>query len=121
VKVLLQNKTTELYFKSESEWVQTATEACAFESSISALTLCEELKLSGVQVVFKFPNALYDFSILFDRDEECEMNQLKTSIPPSRTSTWMEHGHFYPPGGGSVQVDQKVRDETILTETRRFG
>lgn len=63
VKVLLQNQKTRLYYKSGSEWVQTAGEAFAFESSSSAFYFCDQLKLPDMQVVFHFPNDRYNFMI----------------------------------------------------------
>jgi hypothetical protein len=59
MRILLQQKTTGLYFTAEGTWGHSG-EAKDFVSSTSALEYCLTRNLSGVQLVLKFDDQPYD-------------------------------------------------------------
>ena len=60
MKILLQQKTDGLYFKESGVWTQDAAEGMDFLSSSRAIDYCMTHRISGVQVVLKFDQQLYD-------------------------------------------------------------
>jgi hypothetical protein len=60
MRILLQQKETELYFKDIESWSRDSTEAMDFLSSTAAIDFCVANKLKGVQLVLKFEEHRYD-------------------------------------------------------------
>ena len=54
MRILLQGKATDLYFKDVGVWVRSSNEAMEFVSSAAAIDFCVANKLTDVQVVLKF-------------------------------------------------------------------
>lgn len=60
MRVLLQQKTTALYFKDGSVWTPDPAQATDFLSSTKAIDFCASHKISGVQLVLKFDKEHYE-------------------------------------------------------------
>jgi len=60
MRILLQQKTTGLYFKALGAWVPNSADANDFLSSSRALAFCAANKISDVQLVLKFDEHHYD-------------------------------------------------------------
>ena len=60
MRILLQQKETDLYFKDIGTWTRESAEAMDFLSSTSAIDFCEANKISDVQLVLKFEEQRYD-------------------------------------------------------------
>jgi len=54
MRILLQAKATDLYFKDVGVWVRNGNDALDFVSSTAAIDFCVANKLTDVQVVLKF-------------------------------------------------------------------
>lgn len=54
MRILLQEKESDLYFKDVGAWVPQSSEAMDFVSSAAAIEFCVANKINGVQVVLKF-------------------------------------------------------------------
>ena len=60
MRILIQQKETDLYFKDIGAWTRDLTEAMDFLSSTAAIDFCVTNKISGVQLVLKFEEQRYD-------------------------------------------------------------
>ena len=60
MRILLQQKNNGLYFKDNGAWTRDAGEALDFLSSTKAIDFCMANRISGVQLVLKFDEQLYD-------------------------------------------------------------
>ncbi len=60
MRILLQQKNTDLYFKDLGAWTPNAADASDFLSSTKALAFCAAHKISNVQLVLKFDEEHYD-------------------------------------------------------------
>ena len=60
MRILLQQQSTGLYFKEAGAWTREAGEAVDFLSSTKAIDFCVSNGISGVQLVLKFDEQLYD-------------------------------------------------------------
>ncbi len=60
MRILLQQKSTGLYFADVNAWVRSSSQAMDFVSSSAAMEFCGLNKLSDVQVVLKFEEQKYD-------------------------------------------------------------
>jgi len=60
MRVLLQQKASGLYYKDKDLWTRLAAEAADFLCSTKAIDFCVANHLSGVQLVLKFDEQLYD-------------------------------------------------------------
>jgi len=60
MRIVLQQKSTGLYFKDIDAWVRTSGEAMDFVSSTAAIDFCVLNKLSSMQLVLKFEEQKYD-------------------------------------------------------------
>jgi hypothetical protein len=60
MRILLQQKSTGLYFKDIEDWTRDPVEAMDFLSSTSAIDFCVLNRISGVQLVLKFEEQRYD-------------------------------------------------------------
>ena len=60
MRILLQQKDTDLYFKDVDSWTGDASEATDFVSSTAAIEFCAANKLDSVQVVLKFEDEKYE-------------------------------------------------------------
>ena len=60
MRILLQHKQTELYFKDIDSWVRSALEAMDFVSSTAAIDFCVTNRLTDVHLVLKFEEQKYD-------------------------------------------------------------
>lgn len=69
MRILLQQKDSGLYLKDHEDWTKDSREAMDFLSSTSAIDYCAAQKLSGVQLVLKFEEQLYDIVLpmVFER------------------------------------------------------
>ena len=60
MRILLQQQSAGLYFKEAGAWTRDAGEAVDFLSSTKAIDYCVSNGISGVQLVLKFDEQLYD-------------------------------------------------------------
>ena len=60
MRILLQKQSTGLYFKEGGTWTREAAEAVDFLSSTKAIDFCMANGITGVQLVLKFEEQLYD-------------------------------------------------------------
>jgi hypothetical protein len=60
MRILLQQKETDLYFKDVGEWTRQPSDAMDFMSSTAAADFCSLNKLPGVQIVLRFEEQHYD-------------------------------------------------------------
>ena len=60
MRILIQQKHTDLYFKDIGAWTRDAAEAMDFLSSTSAIDFCAVNKIADVQLVLKFEEQRYD-------------------------------------------------------------
>jgi hypothetical protein len=60
MRILLQQKDTGFYFKEVGEWTGNLADARDFLSSTEAIAFCTAKRISGVQIVLKFDQQLYD-------------------------------------------------------------
>jgi hypothetical protein len=60
MRILVQQKTTGLYFKDINAWARTSAEAMDFVNSSAAIDFCVANKLGDMQVVLKFEEHQYD-------------------------------------------------------------
>jgi hypothetical protein len=60
MRILLQQKETDLYFKDVGEWTRHPPDAMDFMSSTAAVDFCTLNKISDVQIVLKFEEQHYD-------------------------------------------------------------
>ena len=60
MRILLQQKDSGLYFKELGGWTSDAAEANDFLSSTRAIDFCLAHRLTGVHLVLKFDEQLYD-------------------------------------------------------------
>jgi hypothetical protein len=63
MKVILQERATELYFQGEGQWVKDASEAFNFGNSLEAIDYCVTRQISGVEIVLKFADPRYDIRL----------------------------------------------------------
>jgi len=60
MRILLQQKTSGLYFRDVGDWSPDSSAAMDFLSSTAAIDFCVANKISGVQIVLKFDEQRYD-------------------------------------------------------------
>ncbi len=60
MRILLQQKGTDLYFQDIDAWTRNSAEAMDFVSSTAAIEFCVANRLPSVQVVLKFDGQPYD-------------------------------------------------------------
>lgn len=60
MRILIQQKETGLYFKDVGAWVADAAAAVDFLSSTQAIEFCGANGITGVQLVLKFDDHIYD-------------------------------------------------------------
>jgi hypothetical protein len=60
MRILVQQKSTGLYFKDIGAWARTSAEAMDFVSSSAAIDFCVANKLQDMQIVLKFEEHQYD-------------------------------------------------------------
>lgn len=60
MRILLQQKDTDLYFIDVGSWDADPSDAMDFLSSTAAIDFCIANKISGVQLVLKFDEQRYD-------------------------------------------------------------
>ena len=60
MRILLQQKSSGLYFKDVGEWTRSGAEALDFLSSTVAIDFCVLNKINDAQVVLKFEEEKYD-------------------------------------------------------------
>jgi len=60
MRILLQQKETGLYFKAPAAWTPQASEATDFLCSTRAIEFCQAHKITGVQLVLKFEEQVFD-------------------------------------------------------------
>lgn len=60
MRILVQQKTTGLYFKDIDAWARTGADAMDFVSSSAAIDFCVANRLKDMQVVLKFEEHQYD-------------------------------------------------------------
>lgn len=60
MRILLQEINNGLYFKENGVWTRDAVEGMDFLSSTKAIEYCMAHRISGVQLVLKFDEQLYD-------------------------------------------------------------
>jgi len=60
MRILLQQKTTDRYFKDIESWTGNPSEAMDFVSSTAAIDFCLTNKIPNVQIVLKFEGEQYD-------------------------------------------------------------
>jgi hypothetical protein len=60
MRILVQQKTSGLYFKDIDAWARTSAEAMDFVSSSAAIDFCVSNKLKDMQIVLKFEEQQYD-------------------------------------------------------------
>ena len=63
MKVLLQNRTTRLFFQEPDVWVADASMACSYASSAAALRSALRDHLRDTQIVLKFPKESDDITM----------------------------------------------------------
>ena len=63
MKVVLQQRATELYFEGEGRWVKDAGQAFNFRNSLEAIDYCVERQISGVEIVLRFADPRYDIRL----------------------------------------------------------
>ena len=63
MKVHIRDIKTGFYFKERGCWVTSADEAAAFESSLTALTLCDEQNFQHAEIVLRFGEKNYDIRL----------------------------------------------------------
>ncbi len=60
MRILLQQKETGLYFKEVGGWAHNPADAMDFVNSTKAIDFCATHKITGVQLVLKFEEQLYE-------------------------------------------------------------
>lgn len=60
MRILLQQIETGLYFKGVGDWTRSPADGRDFISSSNAIDFCAANKITGVQMVLKFEEQLYD-------------------------------------------------------------
>jgi hypothetical protein len=60
MRILIQQKSTGLYFRDIGSWTRDPMEAMDFLSSTTAIDFCVLNKISHVQLVLKFEEQQYD-------------------------------------------------------------
>jgi len=60
MRILVQQKSTGLYFKDIDAWARNSDEAMDFVSSSAAIDFCVANKLKDMQIVLKFEEQQYD-------------------------------------------------------------
>jgi hypothetical protein len=60
MRIVLQQKKTELYFNDIDSWVRNSADAMDFVSSTAAIDFCVTNKLNDVHLVLKFEEQKYD-------------------------------------------------------------
>ena len=63
MKVVLQERATELYFQGEGRWVKDASQAFNFGNSLEAIDYCVARQISGVEIVLRFADPRYDIRL----------------------------------------------------------
>jgi hypothetical protein len=60
MRIVVQQKTTGLYFQDIDSWSRTSAEAMDFVCSSAAIDFCVANKLKDMQIVLKFEEQAYD-------------------------------------------------------------
>ena len=60
MRILLQQQSSGFYYKEAGAWTRDAAEAVDFLSSTKAIDFCLSNGITGVQLVLKFDEQLYD-------------------------------------------------------------
>jgi hypothetical protein len=60
MRIVLQHKTTGLYFQDVGAWTRNSSEAIDFVSSTTAIEFCELNNIDCAQIVLKFDQEQYD-------------------------------------------------------------
>jgi hypothetical protein len=63
MRIVLQHKTTGLYFQDVGVWTHTSTDAMDFVSSSAAIEFCQINKIEDLQIVLKFEQERYDIVV----------------------------------------------------------
>jgi hypothetical protein len=63
MKVVLQQRATELYYQGEGQWVKEASQAFNFGNSLEAIDYCATRQISGVEIVLRFADPRYDIRL----------------------------------------------------------
>lgn len=63
MKVLIQKLETKEYFAGERGWVRDHETAQVFPSGAAALRCIDDQQLRPARILYKFPNAKYDFEV----------------------------------------------------------
>ena len=78
MKVVLQQRATELYYQGEGRWVKDASQAFNFGNSLEAIDYCVTRQISGVEIVLRFADPRYDIRLApFDP----EVSATATTVP----------------------------------------
>lgn len=70
MRIVLQQKNTELYFRDIGAWTQDSSEAMDFLSSTAAIDFCVQNQLNGLQLVLKFDEQKYEIVLPFAAGRE---------------------------------------------------
>lgn len=65
MKILLEDKTTGLYFTKAGQWSKSSSEALSFPSYDKAVELAADQALNKVQIVLKFEDCPYNIALPF--------------------------------------------------------
>lgn len=63
MRIVLQHKTTGLYFQDVGVWTHTSADAMDFVSSNEAIGFCQLNKIKDLQIVLKFEQEQYDIVV----------------------------------------------------------
>jgi hypothetical protein len=63
MRVILKSKSTDLYFKSTGNWVESEYDARSFEDVSKAFQFCALHNLDDASVVLKFGSGLQDLTL----------------------------------------------------------
>lgn len=63
MKVLIRDKNTGHYFQRQGCWVAGPDTAADFETSLAALTFCDEQSFEHVEIVLRFGERDYDIRL----------------------------------------------------------
>jgi hypothetical protein len=79
MRILLQHKQTQLYFKNIESWTADCKEALDFPSSTKAIDFCLQNSFFEVQIVLKFDDQQYD--IVLNAPESAKHRKQHRSDP----------------------------------------
>ena len=70
MKILLQNRTTRLFFRAPNVWVTDVEMAHSYPSSVAALTCALQERLRDTQIVLKFSSDRYDITMAVSAEDD---------------------------------------------------